>query len=255
MHPNIPDPRYAPDQEEESINFLHYWRVICKHLFEIIGLTVAVGILATLVANSMTPIYSATTKVSIERVTPATGGTTGISWYTIQNYPGTQYQILKSKYVAEQVVESLKLWEYPYFNKTEIESGSNWRRYLPFLKNEKKKEDTRSEEEKLVDKKKGLVNMVQGGISVKPVKDTYVVEISFSSPSPELAALIANSVVDAYIKRNLDARFKEVKKISEWMAESLGGISTQLDSSESRLQRYRSQENLEIGRASCRERV
>lgn len=251
MHPNIPDPRYAPDQEEESINFLHYWRVICKHLFEIIGLTVAVGILATLVANSMTPIYSATTKVSIERVTPATGGTTGISWYTIQNYPGTQYQILKSKSVAEQVVESLKLWEYPYFNKTEIESGSNWRRYLPFLKNEKKKEDTRSEEEKLVDKKKGLVNMVQGGISVKPVKDTYVVEIGFSSPSPELAALIANSVVDAYIKRNLDARFKEVKKISEWMTESLGGISTQLDSSESRLQRYRSQENLvDVGKGA-----
>ena len=251
---NIPtpiDPRYMVDQEEESIDFLHYWRVIRKHLFEIVGLAIAVGILAALVANSMIPVYSATTKVSIEHVTPATGGTSGESWYSMQKYPGTQYQILKSKAVAEQVVESLKLWEHPYFNKAEIETGSSWRKYLPFLENEKKKEDTRTEEEKLADRKKGLVGMVQGGISIKPVKDTYVVEISFSSSSPELAALIANSVVDAYIKRNLDARFKEVKKISDWMTESLGGISTQLEGSESKLQRYRSKEDLlDVGKGA-----
>ncbi|NOY16555.1 MAG: polysaccharide biosynthesis tyrosine autokinase [Gammaproteobacteria bacterium] len=252
MNQPIPqlDPRYTIDREE-NINFLHYWRVIRKYLFEIIGLAIAVGILAALVANSMIPVYTATTKVSIERVTPATGGTTGINWYAMQKYPGTQYQILKSKSVAKQVVESLKLWEHPYYNKAKTEGVRGWRRYLPFLKNEKKKEDARSEEQKLADKKKALVAMVQGGISVNPVKDTYVVEISFSSSSPELAALIANGVVDAYIKRNLDARFREVKKISDWMTKSLGGISTQLDSSEGKLQQYRSKENLlDVGKGA-----
>ncbi len=252
MNQPIPqlDPRYTIDREE-NINFLHYWRVIRKYLFEIIGLAIAVGILAALVANSVIPVYTATTKVSIERVTPATGGSTGINWYAMQKYPGTQYQILKSKSVAKQVVESLKLWEHPYYNKANTEAVGGWRRYLPFLKNEKKKEDTRSEEQKLADKKKALVAMVQGGISVKPVKDTYVVEISFSSSSPELAALIANGVVDAYIKRNLDARFREVKKISDWMTKSLGGISTQLDSSEGKLQQYRSKENLlDVGKGA-----
>ena len=93
--------------------------------------------------------------------------------------------------------------------------------------------------------------MVQGGLSVSPVRDTFIVDISFSSASPEVAALIANSVVDAYIKRNLDARFKEVKKVSDWMNESLGGISTQLESSESKLQRYRSKEDLlDVGKGA-----
>ncbi|MEA1889854.1 MAG: polysaccharide biosynthesis tyrosine autokinase [Pseudomonadota bacterium] len=248
--PNIPDPIYAIEQEEESIDLLHYWRVIRKYLFEIIGLAIAVGILAALVANSMTPIYTATSRVSIERVTPATGGSTGNSWYTMQKYPGTQYEILKSKSVAEQVVENLKLWEHPYFNKEQIESSS-WREYLPFLKSAEQEEDTRTEEEKLADRKKGLAGMVQGGLSIKPVRDTYIVDISFSSASPELAALTANSVVDAYIKRNLDARFKEVKKVSDWMNESLGGISTQLESSESKLQRYRSKEDLlDVGKGA-----
>ena len=248
--PNIPDPIYAIDQEEESIDLLHYWRVIRKYLFEIIGLAIAIGILAALVANSMTPIYTATSRVSIERVTPATGGSTGNSWYTMQKYPGTQYEILKSKSVAEQVVENLELWEHPYFNKQQIESSS-WRDYLPFLKNKEEEEDTRTEEEKLADRKKGLAGMVQGGLSIKPVRDTYIVDISFSSASPELAALIANSVVDAYIKRNLEARFKEVKKVSDWMTESLGGISTQLESSESKLQRYRSKEDLlDVGKGA-----
>ncbi len=250
MHENVHDPRYGFDPEEESIDLLHYWRVVRKYLFQIIGLAIAVGILAVLVANSMTPIYTANSRVSIERVTPATGGSTGDSWYTMQKYPGTQHEILKSKSVAEQVVESLKLWEHPYFNKEQIKS-SGWREYLPFLKKAEEEEDTRTEEEKLVDKKKGLAGMVQGGLSVSPVRDTFIVDISFSSASPEVAALIANSVVDAYIKRNLDARFKEVKKVSDWMTESLGGISTQLESSESKLQRYRSKEDLlDVGKGA-----
>ena len=60
MQENVHDPRYAIDPEEESIDLLHYWRVVRKYLFQIIGLAIAVGILAVLVANSMTPIYTAT---------------------------------------------------------------------------------------------------------------------------------------------------------------------------------------------------
>ncbi|MFW2439073.1 MAG: GumC family protein [Arenicellales bacterium] len=239
-----------PDQQEESIDFLHYWRVIRKYLFEIIGLALAVGILAALVANSMVPIYSATTKVSIERVTPATGGYSDVSWYSMQQYPGTQYEIIKSKAVAELVVENLKLWQHSYFNKP-VEKKKSWRQYLPFLEQAEEKEDTRSEEEKLAGRKKRLVGMVRGGISVAPLKDTYIVGISFSSPSPEMAALVANGIVDAYIQRNLESRFSEVKKVSDWMNESLGGITSQLEGSEQQLQKYRRKENLvDVGKGA-----
>ena len=124
MQENVHDPRYAFDMEEDRIDLLHYWRVVRKYLFQIIGLAIADGLLAVLVANSMTPIYTAISRVSIERVSPATGGTSGDSWYTMQKYPGTQHEILKSQTVAEQVVEDLKLWEHAFFIKEHIDSSS-----------------------------------------------------------------------------------------------------------------------------------
>ena len=249
-----PDPKYNIEnllQDDDNIDLLRYWRVVRKYLYEIIGLAIAVGILAALVANSMTPIYTASTKVSIERVQPATGGYTDISWFTMQQYPGTQYQIIKSKAVAEKVVENLTLWEHPHFKNDSEKSGFNWRSFIPFLNNKEKMEDTRSEEEKLKAKKEGLVGMVMGGITVNPIKDSFVVEIGFSSSNPEVAALVANGVVDAYVQRNLEARFKEVKKVSDWMTESLGGITTQLESSEDRLKSYQKKENIvDVGKGA-----
>ena len=250
------DPRYKMEQEEDSIDFLHYWRVVRKYFFEIIGLAVAVGILAALYANSLVPIYSASTKVSIERVSPATGSSADVSWYSMQQYPGTQYEIIKSKSVAELVVENLRLWEHPHFQTKAPETESSWRKYIPFLnkkseQEEELKEEVNTDEKDIDDMKASLVSMVQGGISVSPIKDTFVVEIGYSSSSPEVAAMVANGVVDAYIQRNLEARFKEVKKVSDWMTESLGGITDQLEGSESKLQQYRSKENLvDVGKGA-----
>ena len=194
------DPMYTMDdimQDEENIDLLRYWRIIRKNLFGIIGLTVAVGILAMLVANSMTPIYSATTKVSIERAAPSTGASVNTSWYTQQKYPGTQYEIIKSRAVAEKVVENLKLVEHPFFNNKEKSRGFSIRSLFSFKDDSEQVADLRSEEEKIRDKKEMLTSMVQGGITVSPVRDTFVVMIGFSSANPEIAALVANGVVDA----------------------------------------------------------
>jgi capsular exopolysaccharide synthesis family protein len=243
--------QFMDEWEGDSIDFMHYWHVIRKHLPGILGLALAVGILATIVANSMTPIYRAATKVSIERVTPATGGYSDLSFYRMQQYPGTQYQIIKSKSVAELVVENLKLWEHPYFQTKKAEKESGWKQYLPFLKENNKKKVILDDAKKISNKKKSLVNMVKGGIAVNPIKDTFVVEISFHSASPEVAALVANGVVDAYVQRNLEARFKEVKKVSDWMTKSLGGIASQLEGSEDKLQIYRKKEKLvDVGKGA-----
>ncbi|MCK5359195.1 MAG: GumC family protein, partial [Gammaproteobacteria bacterium] len=238
--------------DAQKTDFLQYWRVIRKHLFGIIGLCIAVGLLAMIYASSLTPIYTASTKVSIEHISPATGGYTDNNWYAMSNYPGTQYEFIKSFVVAELVVESLKLWEHPFYKNPKQKKGFSIRQYIPFLP-EKSAQPVAlpATEEQLEKRKDGLINMVRGGIIVTPIPETFIVKIGFSSASPELAALIANSVVDAYIQRNLNERFKEMKKVSDWMNKSLGGIATQLGSSEEKLQDYRSKENLvDVGKGT-----
>ena len=43
-----------------------------------------------------------------------------------------------------------------------------------------------------------MARMSSGGLGVSPVKDSKVVTISYTSPSPELAALIVNAAIGAY---------------------------------------------------------
>jgi len=238
------DPLLQSGDDEEGLDLLRYWAIVRKHLFGIIGLAIAVGILALLVANSMTPIYSATTRISIEHVTPTTGGESAVSWYAMQSYPGTQHEIIKSSAVAEKVVENLKLWEHPWFNKPKEENPSTWQKVKGYFRPAPPEPEPQDEVKQLEAKKKALVGMVRGGIEVKPVRDTFIVGISFSSPNPEVAALVVNGVVDAFIAQKLESRFNEVKKVSDWMNESLGGITGQLEESENRLQEFRRRENI-----------
>ena len=117
LQPQLPGDYFGSVTEPEPIDLRVYWRVVRKHLFGIIGLAIAVGILAMLYANSLSPVYTATTKVSIEHVSPRTVGIDSMSWYSMSNYAGTQYELIKSRSVAEKVVENLRLWENPYFDK------------------------------------------------------------------------------------------------------------------------------------------
>ena len=231
--------------EQEGFNFLKYWGVIRKQLVGIIGLVIAVGILALLVANSMTPIYTATTMVSIERVALATGRNTGvIDFYSLRTYAGTQNEIIKSTSVAERVVDELKLWEHPWFYSQKKPASFSWQGLLLLIKPEKPTVPVERETDQIEALKKSLIGMVRGGLRVQPIRDTYIVKVSFSSASPEIAALVVNGVVEAFAEQKLESRLYEIQKVSEWMNESLGGISGQLRSSEDKIIQFSSSENL-----------
>jgi capsular exopolysaccharide synthesis family protein len=232
---------------EESLDLLQYWSIFRKHIKGILGLSVAVGILAMLVANSMTPIYKATTKISIEHVSPATGSYVDNSYYAYRNYPGTQYQIIKSRDVAEKTVEKLKLWEknaFPEKNNSFLSYFNLNSVFSLFKSNSTNAVKTISDEEIIENKKNQLTSMVQYGISISPIKETYIVLLSFSSHDPKIAALVVNEHVNSYIERNLEERFSSIEKVSEWMSGSIGSITSQLKESETKLHEYRGKEDL-----------
>ena len=119
--------------DENKIDFLNYWHTFKKHLWIIIGLTLLFGFLAMYLAFSLQPVYQSTallliefdkaTKViSIEEVY-------GISSFADKYYQ-TQLRILKSRDLAEKVVEKLDLVSHPVFNQTQ-QRRFDWRSLLP----------------------------------------------------------------------------------------------------------------------------
>jgi uncharacterized protein involved in exopolysaccharide biosynthesis len=59
--------------------------------------------------------------------------------------------------------------------------------------------------------------MIQGGLSVEPTKDTYVFEISFLSKNPDVSAAVVNTAADVFVEYNRELYQAEAKTAREFV--------------------------------------
>lgn len=99
----------------EQIDLQHYLRILRKHKWPITLFTAAVTALAAYYAYTATPIYSATSTLLIEQ--QKTNIPTIEELYGVDNqntdYYQTQFELLKSRSLAERVITTLNLWDHP----------------------------------------------------------------------------------------------------------------------------------------------
>jgi len=99
----------------EQIDLQHYLRILRKHKWPITLFTTAVTALAAYYAYTATPIYSATSTLLIEQ--QKTNIPTIEELYGVDNqntdYYQTQFELLKSRALAERVITKLDLWDHP----------------------------------------------------------------------------------------------------------------------------------------------
>jgi succinoglycan biosynthesis transport protein ExoP len=71
------------------------------------------------------------------------------------------------------------------------------------------------------------------------VKDTHLVNISFQSGDPALAARAANALAKAYLQRTLEFRSTTTGEASDWLTQQVAEQRKLVEASEGALQRYR----------------
>src|SRR3954470_21486343 len=111
-----------PPQLESTLDIVEYWRAVAKRRWSILGLTVLVAILATLVVSAMRPSYRSTATLLIEQ-----GKSKVVSIEDVYNqgfanreYFQTQVEILKSEDLARKVVQKLGLTTHPDFDPRQV---------------------------------------------------------------------------------------------------------------------------------------
>lgn len=236
----------SPEQEQE-IDLRQYWRIVSRYKWGILGLAIAVTVLATLVVFSMKPVYRSTVTllieqkqakvVTIEEVYGLDGGN--------KEYLQTQFEILKSRELAARVVRDLKLASHPDFApiepaKKETDEASfklDWRFLLP---KGHERNPVVSDDEKF----NRIVDRFSANLTVAPVRNTQLVKISFESFDKVLAARVANAMANAYISSQLEARVAVTEQAASWLTDRLSALKTSLDASEQKLQAYREQNDL-----------
>ena len=71
------------------------------------------------------------------------------------------------------------------------------------------------------------VSAFRSRLGVQRIGLTYVIAISFESPSPDRAAEIANAVGDAYIDDQLEAKYQTTRRAGVWLQDRLSELREQ----------------------------
>ncbi len=79
---------------------------------------------------------------------------------------------------------------------------------------------------------------------VKRVGLSFIIEVGFSSQDPELAAAVANVVIDAYLEDQRNARVEATRRAIDWLQESIRGLREQATAADRAVAEFKSQNNI-----------
>lgn len=238
----------TPDWHAESnklIDITHYWRMIKRYKFFIAGVTIMFFILGMYIAINSTPIYSATAKIQADPVQPnANASDQYIMNSMVFLFYETQYEIIRSRNVAESVVDKLNLVEKYKQELTDSPSSkeeslvTSLKSYLKELAGVKEEE---GDSEPMSDQQLRimLAQGIQSQLRVEGGTQSQIINISYESDSPTKASEIVNAVANAYIEFGLEARLGQIKDTAAWLSEQLQELKDTLQSSEEALRTYR----------------
>jgi len=239
---------------DNPIDLIEYWRIIEKFKWRIILFSVAITVLAALIVLSITPQYQSTVSLMIEKEEANTVSIDEIYGMNSnpRDYYSTQFEILKSRYLINKVIEHLNLLDKADFVelRQEIIKGQST--------DEKFTSDTLSffntfsfgdsdtlnnqKAERIVQQK--AIELFIKKIMFEPVGNTRLVNISFESSDPELAAEVANTIAEVYIQSYLESQLEKTAEAKAWMNVRLSSIKEKLDIAEANLQQFLIRENL-----------
>lgn len=225
-------PMSGAHASDES-NLLDYWLLIKRHHRQILKLSGITALLAALVVFQITPIYRATAQMMVENAKSKV--------LTLNDlYEGergskeafnSQVEVLKSRPVAERVIRTLKLYDHPTMDP---------RKHKGWFSDDFTGTPAEIEDQMVA----AVYDGFQKSLTIEPVRLSQIVKVSFDSPDAELAAKMANAVVDSYIDNDLESRSQMTQRANVWLNKRMTDISKKLQASEKMLQEYREKENI-----------
>ncbi|WP_426369318.1 GumC family protein [Pseudocolwellia sp. HL-MZ7] len=205
------------------------WARRWKLIFATLLVTLALGFYVSLLKST----YSATATLQISNNQPKNilsinnaFNESNVSKEQVK----TQYELLKSRNFAERVLTNLNLFEHDEFY------SNRYNHNFPFLAEVDKDEAPLSHD--------AIVSQFQTRLTIQPINDTELVNISFRSYYPELSQQVANEVGKTYLAYQDEISSASKESTSQWLVDQLYELGNKLQASELALQEYREAEGI-----------
>lgn len=246
------------DTRQQEFNLREYWQVLVRRRW-IIYTCVLVTTLAAIVTSFVTtPIYLANCRISIERsgarIFKQDLASSEPSWLDYQNFYNTQYEIIGSRSVLERAaVRGLDLPNRNILESDEEESQID--RFMAAISDLKNRalvaitpQDPPPSAAVMEDYPyKPYVEFLKGGLTISPVRDSHLVDISFVHEDPVFAAEAANAIADAYQQFSLEKRVDLAEQAKTFFAERVKELREDVLQLEEQVQRHIRENQLIVG--------
>ena len=216
-------PQQVPEFEpaQPSVSPTHYLLVVWRQKWKILAF-VATCLLATyLISARLTPIYEATAKIDVDRHIPT--NVVGPESSPMSDgddadaFMATQMEIIQSDSVLRPVAERFHL-----------------------LQREKQLEHLGGESIR----RKTDAPVFLGQLRVTRPLNTYLLDISYRSPDPELAADVANAIANSFVQHTFEIRMKNSGSLSDFMEKQLGELKARMERSGMALAKFEQELNV-----------
>lgn len=236
--------------QEKEIHLSEYIMVLMKRRTLIVLVFILTVLTTTFYSFTAPPIYESSARLIIDKESsnsPITGERTEYENYHSQSMTfNTSIKMISSKPIIKEVIAALNLDTLDMKQELEIRFFRQWIFQLKdnikrLLKQDK--ETSLSPEEIQNREMQVLIGRIQDKITVEQERDTRLLNITVKDKSPQLAAAIANTLVEKYMAFNLANKMEASKQTLEWLNNELYDLRKKLEDDEQKFFEYK-QENM-----------
>lgn len=258
-HPNIAMQQQTFDQApfEQGLTLRDYLQILVKRRLTVLTVFLIVFVISLIMGLSKdVPRYTSSSTILLERNFGASNTGLGTYYYWDPEFLPTQTEIIKSKKVALKVVENLELdvrYRDHFLSPRQPEESfvaalkNSVATFLAGLFGSEENQQSGPGDAPVQDgaaEKNLIADTIKASINVQPVKETRVVNILYTDTDPQLAQLITDALVQAYIEENLEIKLGGTKQSLKWMTSKAEEERKKLEEAEGKLQQYMREHNL-----------
>lgn len=235
----ILDPRLA-DNDDDAPNLIGYWQILVKRKWLVISVLATV-LAVVLVKTLLTPsVFRASATLQIDQDTIKiiqSEGLTPAESVGDRDYYQTQYELLRSRSLAERVAAGMSPEQLHQHALAQNAPGLMTR----LFGQQAVSADATEPVEPSAD---ALATFIQRHLSIDPVRNSRLVRIQFDSLDPAFSASMANAIADAFIATHIDRRFDASAYAKSYLEDRLQQLKLKLEESEKQLVQFAQQQGI-----------
>jgi capsular exopolysaccharide synthesis family protein len=261
--------RYDRVDDAQGSHLRDYWRVIRKHIWLMIGVTLIIPTLVAIYLVRKPDVYEAQARIQVDLETANSllGGMSKNSPVILNSetndpaYFNTQLQILTGPGLLRRVAKNLDLEHNPDFmGEHSSGNGSVWNSIrsllglnskqnkptiptsvVPVAADSTRNETDLAEAERLAD----YVDELQNTVRIEPVKETRLtvretrlIDIVYRHTDSRLAAKIVNTIAETFVYQNLEKKTVTSSSTGTYLQQRIAELQSTIRSKEEELINY-----------------